>query len=118
MGNEAFVRGQEQADGGFADCEGRSDLYYTVFALDTLNALQVSLPLAEVEKFLRKSVDDRGDERTSAHPGYDHSRPLSPREAQSAADEAQRLPLWLLNFYQPEPSHPTSSALGESGLLC
>jgi prenyltransferase beta subunit len=50
---EVFVRGQQQADGGFADREGRSDLYYTVFALDALNALQVPLPLEEVENFLR-----------------------------------------------------------------
>ncbi len=35
-----FLRGQVNADGGFRDRSGASDLYYTVFGLDALIALQ------------------------------------------------------------------------------
>jgi hypothetical protein len=35
-----FVRSQQNNDGGFQDRNGQSDLYYTVFALDALTALQ------------------------------------------------------------------------------
>ena len=40
----AFVRGRLNADGGFQDRAGASDLYYTVFGLDALVALQEDLP--------------------------------------------------------------------------
>ncbi len=39
-----FLLGQQNPDGGFKDRSGRSDLYYTVFGLDALTALQVSSP--------------------------------------------------------------------------
>jgi prenyltransferase beta subunit len=47
-----FVCGQLQPDGGFAGRSGSSDLYYTVFALQALVALQTDLPAAEVRRFL------------------------------------------------------------------
>ena len=49
---EAFLRSKQNPDGGWQDRGGRSDVYYTVFALDALAALQVPLPLAEVRGFL------------------------------------------------------------------
>ena len=49
---ESFIRSQARPDGGFADRGGKSDLYYTVFALDGLAALQVPLPLDAVRPFL------------------------------------------------------------------
>lgn len=54
---ETFVRSQQQADGGFADRDGRSDLYYTSFAIDALTALQVPLP----EDALRSYLNGFGD---------------------------------------------------------
>lgn len=50
---ERFIRSKHHSDGGFQDRGGRSDLYYTVFALDGLAALQVPLPLEPVREFLR-----------------------------------------------------------------
>lgn len=41
---EAFVRSQLNPDGGFRDRDGKSDLYYTSFAVDTLTALQKGVP--------------------------------------------------------------------------
>ena len=49
-----FLLRQQNPDGGFKDREGKSDLYYTVFALDSLIALRVDLPSsvrAFVEQF-------------------------------------------------------------------
>jgi prenyltransferase beta subunit len=51
---ERFIRSRQNADGGFQDRQGRSDLYYTVFGLDGLSALQVPLPLALVRDYLRR----------------------------------------------------------------
>lgn len=39
-----FIRTQQNEDGGFRDRKGASDLYYTVFGLDVLTALQQALP--------------------------------------------------------------------------
>lgn len=47
-----FLLGQRNADGGFNDRTGRSDLYYTVFGLDGLIALQAELPVEPVARFL------------------------------------------------------------------
>jgi hypothetical protein len=59
---EAFVRSKHAVDGGFQDRGGRSDVYYTVFALDALAALQVPLPLEEVRAFLRTFGDGEGQD--------------------------------------------------------
>ena len=40
----AFLRSQQNPDGGFKDRAGNSDLYYTVFALEGLLALRASSP--------------------------------------------------------------------------
>ncbi len=50
---QEFLRGQQNADGGFKDRAGRSDLYYTVFGLDALAVFQVEPDLDAVEKFLQ-----------------------------------------------------------------
>ncbi len=47
-----FLLSQQNGDGGFKDRAGRSDLYYTVFGIDGLIALQADWPHARVEKFL------------------------------------------------------------------
>jgi hypothetical protein len=39
-----FIRSQQNEDGGFRDRKGASDLYYTVFGLDVLSALQQPIP--------------------------------------------------------------------------
>lgn len=43
-----FVLSQQQPDGGFADRGGRSDLYYTLFAIESLAALREPAPPATV----------------------------------------------------------------------
>ncbi|MFN0125866.1 MAG: prenyltransferase/squalene oxidase repeat-containing protein [Verrucomicrobiales bacterium] len=57
---ERFVGSKQGADGGFQDRGGRSDLYYTVFALDALSALQVPLPLDAVRGFVARFGDGLG----------------------------------------------------------
>ena len=42
----AFLRERVNPDGGFQDRAGASDLYYTVFGLDGLIALQEEVPAA------------------------------------------------------------------------
>jgi len=46
---ESFTRSRQNADGGFQDRDGSSDLYYTSFAVDILTALQrFDSPTAEL----------------------------------------------------------------------
>ena len=47
-----FLRGQLNADGGFKNRSGESDLYYTVFGLEGLLALRAELPAREVASYL------------------------------------------------------------------
>lgn len=49
---EAFVRAQQDPDGGFLDRDGGSDLYYTSFAIDTLTALRAELPFDRLAGYL------------------------------------------------------------------
>jgi hypothetical protein len=49
-----FLRAQFNDDGGARDRAGRSDLYYTVFALEGLVALRQELPLDRVRPYLRR----------------------------------------------------------------
>ena len=44
-----FLLGQQNPDGGFKDRSGHSDLYYTVFGLDALTALQVQSPQSKAQ---------------------------------------------------------------------
>ncbi len=48
----SFLRGQQNADGGFMDRGGDSDLYYTVFGLEGLLALRADLPVSTVATYL------------------------------------------------------------------
>ena len=52
-----FLRRQITAEGGGCDRAGRPDLYYTIFALAGLQALEVPLPVDPVEAFLRTHGD-------------------------------------------------------------
>ena len=54
-----YVVEQIGPDGGFKDREGKSDLYYTVFGIDCLLALQAELPVERVAPYL-ESFDDGG----------------------------------------------------------
>jgi prenyltransferase beta subunit len=56
----AFLRGRLNADGGFQDRSGSSDLYYTVFGLEGLTALQEPLPRQTVTPYLRRFEDGAG----------------------------------------------------------
>ncbi|HLY07999.1 MAG TPA: prenyltransferase/squalene oxidase repeat-containing protein [Planctomycetota bacterium] len=49
-----FLRDQFNEDGGARDRAGQSDLYYTVFALDGLIALQQDLPIDRVRRYLER----------------------------------------------------------------
>lgn len=48
-----FLRSQQHSAGGFVDREGTPDLYYTVFGLDGLTALQAPLPIETVKPYLQ-----------------------------------------------------------------
>lgn len=48
-----FVRSRMAPDGGFRGRTGQSDLYYTVFALDCLLALDAQIPTEHIERHLR-----------------------------------------------------------------
>jgi geranylgeranyl transferase type-2 subunit beta len=48
-----FIRGRLNADGGFSNRAGDSDLYYTVFGLQALLALRVDLPVESATVYLR-----------------------------------------------------------------
>jgi prenyltransferase beta subunit len=50
---EKFVRAQQNDDGGFRDLKGTSDLYYTVFGIESLRALQVDVPREQIIKYLQ-----------------------------------------------------------------
>jgi hypothetical protein len=52
-----FLRGQFATDGGAMDRDGQSDLYYTVFALDGLQALQEEIEPGPTIAFLRSFHD-------------------------------------------------------------
>jgi prenyltransferase beta subunit len=55
-----FLRGQMNDDGGFGGRDGKSDLYYTVFGLDGLVALQALVPTGQAAAYLR-SFGDRAE---------------------------------------------------------
>jgi len=50
---EAFLRQQQNEDGGFKDRTGKSDLYYSVFGLDGLMALQAEAAVERVVGYLQ-----------------------------------------------------------------
>jgi prenyltransferase beta subunit len=50
---EGFLRRQQNADGGFGNRTGKSELYYTVFGVDGLLALQTTVPVAAIADYLR-----------------------------------------------------------------
>ncbi len=56
----AFLLRQQNPDGGFKDRAGRSDLYYTVFGLDALEALNAELPWEGVAEYLRSCGEGDG----------------------------------------------------------
>lgn len=58
---ESYVRSQQNADGGFRDRDGGSDLYYTCFAIDALTALQTALPEESLAAFLEAKLASPGD---------------------------------------------------------
>lgn len=57
---EGFLRSKINPDGGFADREGRSDLYYTVFGLESLRAVQVDFNGHGTGEYVRSFGDGEG----------------------------------------------------------
>lgn len=55
-----FLHGQFNADGGGVDRVGKADLYYTIFALAGLQALEEALPIERVEPWLKKFGEGEG----------------------------------------------------------
>ena len=49
---ERFLQNQRNSDGGFKDRIGKSDLYYTVFGIDALQALQAEIHGGELASYL------------------------------------------------------------------
>jgi prenyltransferase beta subunit len=48
-----FLLRQFNENGGFTDRTGRSDLYYTVFGIDGLIALQAEMPVEKIRSYIR-----------------------------------------------------------------
>ncbi|QDU56528.1 prenyltransferase/squalene oxidase repeat-containing protein [Aeoliella mucimassa] len=57
---ENFYWSQLNDDGGFADRDGKSDLYYTAFGLQGLAALQCEVPVEKVRHYLSSFADGEG----------------------------------------------------------
>jgi prenyltransferase beta subunit len=57
---ESFVRSQINADGGFPNRAGETDLYYTVFGLESLIALRAELPAEQTTRYLRQFSEGDG----------------------------------------------------------
>ena len=55
-----FLLGQINEDGGFQNRDGQSDLYYTVFGLEALVALQQEIPYQNINSYLDKFGNGRG----------------------------------------------------------
>lgn len=55
-----FLRSQQNEDGGFKDRKGQSDLYYTVFGLDALAALQQQPDMERVRAYVESFGDSGG----------------------------------------------------------
>jgi prenyltransferase beta subunit len=53
----AFLKSQMNADGGFKNRAGDSDLYYTVFGLEGLLALRADIPHSTIADYLRTFVN-------------------------------------------------------------
>ena len=51
-----FLLRQQNDDGGFGDRAGQSDLYYTVFGLDSLLALRAEIPIDQTRVFCNNLV--------------------------------------------------------------
>lgn len=49
----SFLSSQQNADGGFRDRAGRSDLYYTVFGLDALESIQADPHVESIATYVR-----------------------------------------------------------------
>lgn len=56
----AFFGRQLSVEGGGCDREGRPDLYYTIFTLAGLQAMQADIPRAPIERWLRGFGDGDG----------------------------------------------------------
>ena len=67
---QAFFERHLNDDGGGRDRSGKSDLYYTVFVLEGLLALQAELPVARTAQYLETfgagNAPDRGDDLIGA----------------------------------------------------
>ena len=55
-----FFARQFAAEGGGRDREGRADLYYTIFALAGLQAMQAEMPVGRTEPWLHGFGDGAG----------------------------------------------------------
>jgi len=52
-----FILRKQNTDGGFQDRAGRSDLYYTVFGMQSLLALQMPIPVESVSPYIAAFED-------------------------------------------------------------
>ena len=55
-----FLLGQINKDGGFQNRDGQSDLYYTVFGLEALVALQQDIPYLNINSYLDRFGNGEG----------------------------------------------------------
>ena len=53
-----FIRSRLNPDGGFQDRGGQSDLYYTVFGIEVLQALNAEVPQEHILDYLQRFIGD------------------------------------------------------------
>ena len=110
-----FLLGEQNPDGGFKDRAGRSDLYYTVFAIEGLLALQHDLPRASLRHYL--DTFRCGTQLDLVHAcclarcwsSADCLKSLDDREALAATIEAFRS---RDGGFHPVPGNPSGTAYG------
>ncbi len=54
----SYIQSQQNSDGGFKGRDGRSDLYYTLFGLECMQALNQTIDYKKLESFLRPFYDN------------------------------------------------------------
>jgi prenyltransferase beta subunit len=109
-----YVHGQFHPDGGFRDRSGHSDLYYTVFGLEALSALQAALPTDAVRGYLQRF--ETGDSLDVVHLACLArcwaalpSPRLDPAAARARAAHLERYRS-ADGGYHPQPGAPQSTA--------
>lgn len=113
---KAFLQSQLTESGGAKDRDGKPDLYYTIFALAGLQALDAEIPKARVADYLRSSGDGAALDfvhlgalaRCWAVVGCEHAPPELPHAVLTRLEQYRSAD----GGYDAEPNRPHGNAYG------